>query len=87
MSHMQQSQIASIIKAREQIQAAGALNQQEAIQGASPYSEGITSQIREMDVVLDETYLPVSYKGNHSKQMDFVMPRAANERGGENHKI
>ena len=49
MSHMQQSQIASIIKAREQIQAAGALNQQEAIQGARPYSEGITSQIREMD--------------------------------------
>lgn len=37
------------------------------------------------NVVLDETYLPVSYKGNHSKQMDFVMPRPANERGGENH--
>lgn len=37
------------------------------------------------NVVLDETYLPVSYKGNHSKQEDFVMPREANERGGENH--
>lgn len=38
------------------------------------------------NVVLDETYLPVSYKGNHSKQEDFVMPREANYRGGENHK-
>lgn len=38
------------------------------------------------NVVLDETYLPVSYKGNHSKQEDFIMPREANERGGENHK-
>ena len=38
------------------------------------------------NVVLDETYLPVSYKGNHSKQEDFVMPREANERGGENHQ-
>ncbi len=38
------------------------------------------------NVVLDETYLPVSYKGNHSKQEDFIMPREANERGGENHE-
>lgn len=38
------------------------------------------------NVVLDETYLPVSFKGNHSRQEDFVMPRKANERGGENHK-
>ena len=38
------------------------------------------------NVVLDETYLPVSYKGNHSRQEDFIMPREANDRGGENHK-
>lgn len=37
------------------------------------------------NVVLDETYLPVSYKGNHTKQDNFIMPRSANERGGENH--
>ena len=37
------------------------------------------------NVVIDETYLPVSFKGNHSKQENFVMPRAANKRGGENH--
>lgn len=38
------------------------------------------------NVVIDETYLPVSFKGNHANQDDFVMPRAANKRGGENHK-
>lgn len=38
------------------------------------------------NIVLDETYLPVSFKGNHSKNEDFVMPRAANRRGGENHE-
>ena len=37
------------------------------------------------NVVIDETYLPVSFKGNHS-QDHFVMPRAANNRGGENHQ-
>ena len=38
------------------------------------------------NVVLDETYLPVSFKGNHTKQENFVMPRKANERSGENHQ-
>lgn len=38
------------------------------------------------NVALDETYFPVSFKGNHSNQEGFVMPRAANKRGGENHK-
>ncbi len=38
------------------------------------------------NVVIDETYLPVSFKGNHSKQENFVMPRAAYKRGGENHE-
>lgn len=38
------------------------------------------------NVVLDETYLPLSFKGNHTKEEDFVMPREAHERGGENHK-
>ena len=37
------------------------------------------------NVVLDETYIPVNFKGNHSKDDDFVMPRAAYKRGGENH--
>lgn len=37
------------------------------------------------NVVIDETYLPVSFKGNHS-QDNFIMPRAANNRGGENHQ-
>lgn len=38
------------------------------------------------NVVIDETYFPVSYKGNHSKNEDFVMPRPAHKRGGENHE-
>ena len=38
------------------------------------------------NIVIDETYIPVSYKGNHSKRDDFVMPRQAFRRGGENHK-
>lgn len=38
------------------------------------------------NVVLDETYLPLSFKGNHTKEEDFVMPREAHERGGENNK-
>lgn len=38
------------------------------------------------NVVIDETYFPVSYKGNHSKNEDFVMPRPAHKRGNQNHK-
>lgn len=38
------------------------------------------------NVALDETYLLVSYKGNHSNQDDFVMPREVHRRGGENHQ-
>lgn len=38
------------------------------------------------NVVLDQTYFLVSYKGNHSNQGGFVLPREAHKRGGENHK-
>ena len=38
------------------------------------------------NIALDETYFPLSFKGNHSKQEGFVMPRAANKRGKENRK-
>lgn len=34
-------------------------------------------------VEADETFFPVSYKGNHSKDANFTMPRAAHKRGGE----
>ncbi len=37
-------------------------------------------------IVLDETFVPVSFKGNHAKQEGFTMPREAHRRGGENHK-
>lgn len=37
-------------------------------------------------IVLDETFVPVNFKGNHSKQEGFTMPREAHRRGGENHK-
>lgn len=36
-------------------------------------------------VALDETYLPLSYKGNHSKDGE-ILPRQPHNRGGENHK-
>lgn len=36
-------------------------------------------------VEADETYLPVSYKGNHTKSSSFSMPRDAHKRGGEIH--
>ena len=38
------------------------------------------------NVVLDETYYPVSFKGNHSKEEGFLMPRTAHKRGHENHQ-
>ena len=38
------------------------------------------------NVVIDETYIPVSFKGNHSKREDFIMPRESYKRGGENHE-
>lgn len=34
-------------------------------------------------VEADEAFFPVSYKGNHSKDANFAMPRAAHKRGGE----
>ena len=34
----------------------------------------------------DETFFPVSYKGNHSKSTKFIMPRPAHKRGRETHK-
>lgn len=43
------------------------------------------------DVVLsgiieaDETFFPVSYKGNHRRSHTFVMPRKAHKRGGSTH--
>ncbi|MCQ2511440.1 MAG: IS1595 family transposase, partial [Lachnospiraceae bacterium] len=36
-------------------------------------------------VEADETYLPVSYKGNHSKSSHFTMPRPAHKRGRDIH--
>lgn len=38
------------------------------------------------NIVIDETFIPVSFKGNHSKREDFIMPRAPYKRGGENHE-
>jgi len=34
-------------------------------------------------IELDETYPAVSYKGNHSKNKDFVMPREPHKRGSQ----
>lgn len=33
----------------------------------------------------DETYTRVSYKGNHTKSKDFILPREAHKRGGDTH--
>lgn len=38
------------------------------------------------NIVIDETFIPVSFKGNHSKDEDFVMPRKAHKRGKESHE-
>lgn len=40
----------------------------------------------EGNVVIDETYTPTSYKGNHKQQKNFCMPRTARKRGSENHE-
>lgn len=37
------------------------------------------------NIAIDETYVPLSFKGNHSKQEGFLMPRKPHKRGGENH--
>ena len=37
------------------------------------------------NIVVDETYLPLSFKGNRSNQEGFTMPRKSHKRGGENH--
>ena len=36
-------------------------------------------------ISIDETYVPVSFKGNHSKSEVFLMPRKPHQRGGEVH--
>ncbi len=36
-------------------------------------------------IAIDETYVPVSYKGNRTQQKEFSMPRAVRRRGHENH--
>ena len=36
-------------------------------------------------ISIDETYVPVSFKGNHTKEDRFVMPRKPHKRGGEIH--
>lgn len=35
-------------------------------------------------VEMDELYMPISYKGNHSKSTHFVMPRESYKRGSDN---
>lgn len=37
------------------------------------------------NVVVDETYIPLSFKGNRTKNENFEMPREAHKRGGEIH--
>lgn len=37
-------------------------------------------------IAMDETFYPVSFKGNHSNEEGDVMPREAHERGHENHE-
>lgn len=37
-------------------------------------------------VEMDETFFPVSYKGNHKNSKSFKMPREPHLRGGETHK-
>ena len=36
-------------------------------------------------VEADETFFPISYKGNHSNDESFTMPRKPHKRGGETH--
>ncbi len=38
------------------------------------------------NIVIDETYQALSFKGNHSMQSDFEMPRKPHKRGKEIHK-
>ncbi len=37
------------------------------------------------NIVIDETYFNLSYKGNHSKSQEFVMNRNPHKRGNDNH--
>lgn len=37
-------------------------------------------------VEMDEAWVRISYKGNHSKSKDFTMPRAPYKRGSDNHE-
>lgn len=41
----------------------------------------------ELDGIIeaDETFFPISYKGNHSKSSKFTMPRPAHQRGHATH--
>lgn len=38
------------------------------------------------NIAIDETYVPVSFKGNHSAEDSFVMPRKPHKRGSEIHE-
>ena len=38
------------------------------------------------EIEADETFFPLSYKGNHKKSKRFTMPRKSRKRGSENHK-
>ena len=40
----------------------------------------------EGNIAIDETYVPVSFKGNHSNEDSFVMPRKPHKRGSEIHE-
>ena len=50
-------------------------------------SEVLAGKLTLQDIVeADETFFPVSYKGNHKKSKSFVMPRKPRHRGNEVHK-
>ena len=49
--------------------------------------EVLDGKLTLQDIVeADETFFPVSYKGNHKKSKSFVMPRKSRHRGSEIHK-
>ena len=49
--------------------------------------EVLAGKLTLQDIVeADETFFPVSYKGNHKKSKNFVMPRKPRHRGSEIHK-
>ena len=49
--------------------------------------EVLDGKLTLQDIVeADETFFPVSYKGNHKKSKNFAMPRKSRHRGSEIHK-